>query len=379
MIKAYKYRIYPNRTQQILLNKTFGSVRFYYNNLVASFNSYDKETNPNPTYKTPKELKQEYEWLGEVSQEALGAKRLVFQKASRDYFNPKRKTKIGRPQFKKKSSKQSYTLSRTRYAIRGNKIRLEKIGLVNIVLDREIPNDAKLGNITVSKNKAGQYFVSINTEHNIKHKNKTNETVGLDLGLKEFATLSDGVVVHNPRFFRESQSKLKRMQQHLARKKKGSRRRDKCRLKVARLHNKVANQRRWFLHNVTTMLVDNYDVICIEDLNVKGMMANHKLAKSIADVSFYEFRRQLEYKCEWYNKELVVIGRFEPTSKTCSCCGWKNDNLTLKDRTFRCEQCGLEIGRDENASINIHRIGKVQCLTNAERAVTNSMKRLVNN
>ncbi len=379
MNKAYKYRIYPNRTQQTLLNKTFGSTRFYWNTLVDTFNSYSKESNPKPTYKTPKELKQEFEWLGEVSQESLSTTRLFFQKASREYFNTKRKTKVGKPQFKKKSAKQSYTLSKTRYDIRGKKIRIEKVGLVDIVLDREIPQDVKLGNITVSKNKAGQYFVSISAEHDINHKNKTNETVGVDLGLKEFATLSDGVVVHNPRFFRESQSKLKRMQQHFARKKKGSRRREKCRLKVARLHNKVVNQREWFLHNVTTMLVNNYDVICIEDLNVKGMMQNHKLAKSIADVSFYEFRRQLEYKCEWYGKELVVIGRFEPSSKTCSCCGWKNDNLTLRDRIFRCESCGLEIDRDLNASINIHSIGRIQCSTNAETEVTKSMKRLVNN
>lgn len=357
MNKAYKYRIYPNRTQQTLLNKTFGSVRFYYNNLVATFNSYDKESNPNPHFKTQKELKEEYEWLGEVSAAALQQKMQDFREFQKQLFSKSRKKSIGRPNFKKKSNKQSYRLPNQKFKVLGEKIQLEKIGKVKMVIDRPIPDDAKFVSVTVSKNCAGQYFVSICVETNIYHKNKTNETVGIDLGLKEFATLSDGVVVHNPRYFRENQSKLKRMQQHFARKKKGSRRREKCRLKVARLHNKVANQREWFLHNVTAMLVDNYDVLCIEDLNVKGMMANHKLAKSIADVSFYEFRRQLEYKCQWYGKELVVIGRFEPTSKICSCCGWKNDNLTLKDRTFKCEQCGLEIDRDWGASINIKRLG----------------------
>ncbi len=357
MNKAYKYRIYPNRTQQTLLNKTFGSVRFYWNNLVATFNSYDKESNPNPQFKTQKELKEEYEWLGEVSAAALQQKMQDFREFQKQLFSKSRKKSIGRPNFKKKSNKQSYRLPNQKFKVLGEKIQLEKIGKVKMVIDRPIPDDAKFVSVTVSKNCAGQYFVSICVETNIYHKNKTNETVGIDLGLKEFATLSDGVVVHNPRYFRENQSKLKRVQQHFARKKKGSRRREKCRLKVARLHNKVANQREWFLHNVTAMLVENYDVLYIEDLNVKGMMANHKLAKSIADVSFYEFRRQLEYKCQWYGKELVVIGRFEPTSKICSCCGWKNDNLTLKDRTFKCEQCGIEIDRDLGASINIKRLG----------------------
>ena len=357
MNRAYKYRLYPNKAQQTLLNKTMGSCRFYWNNLVATFNSYDKENNPNPQFKTQKKLKEEYEWLSEVSAAALQQKMQDFREFQKQLFSKNRKKSIGRPNFKKKSNRQSYRLPNQKFKVLEDKIQLEKIGKVKMVIDRPIPEDAKFVLVTVSKNCAGQYFVSICVETHINQKNKTNETVGIDLGLKEFATLSDGVVVANPRYFRENQSKLKRMQQHLSRKQKGSKRKEKCRLKVAKIHNDIANQRSNFLHNTTSMLVNNYDIISIEDLNVKGMMANHKLAKSIADVSFHEFRRQLEYKCLWYGKELVVIGRFEPTSKTCSCCGWKNDNLTLKDRTFSCKGCGLEIDRDLNAAYNIKRLG----------------------
>lgn len=182
-------------------------------------------------------------------------------------------------------------------------------------------------------------------------------TVGVDLGIKTLATLSDGMTVENPHFLRENQAKLKRMQRHLSRKKLGSNRRNKCRLKVSRLHCDIANKRSWYMHNLTTMLVNNYDVICIEDLNVSGMLQNHKLASSVSDTSFSMFRNQLEYKCRWYGKELIVIDRFYPSSKTCSRCGWKNKDLKLSDRTFVCKDCGLEINRDLNAAINIQAVG----------------------
>lgn len=184
-----------------------------------------------------------------------------------------------------------------------------------------------------------------------------NRTTGVDLGIKTLATLSDGMTVENPHFLRENQAKLKRMQRHLSRKKLGSNRRNKCRLKVSRLHCDIANKRSWYMHNLTTMLVNNYDVICIEDLNVSGMLQNHKLASSVSDTSFSMFRNQLEYKCRWYGKELIVIDRFYPSSKTCSRCGWKNKDLKLSDRTFVCKDCGLEIDRDLNAAINIQAVG----------------------
>ena len=209
----------------------------------------------------------------------------------------------------------------------------------------------------VSRNRSGQYFVSVLVEIEQCYKQKTGKTVGVDLGIKTLATLSDGMTVENPHFLRENQAKLKRMRRHLSRKRLGGNRRDKCGLKVSRPHCDIANKRSWYMHNLTTMLVNNYDVIRVEDLNVSGMLQNHKLASSVSDTSFSMFRNQLEYKCRWYGKELIVIDRFYPSSKTCSRCGWKNKDLKLSDRTFVCKDCGLEIDRDLNAAINIQAVG----------------------
>jgi putative transposase len=190
-------------------------------------------------------------------------------------------------------------------------------------------------------------------EVEINEKPKTGKSVGLDIGIKTFLTGSDGLVVENPKYFRENQMKLSRAQRNFSRKKKGSIRRKKAKLKIARIHNKIANQRRDFIHKTTAQLVDNYDIIAIEDLNVAGMIKNHKLAKSISDASFSEFYNILSYKAKWYGKEVIKIERWFASSKTCSCCGWKNEHLTLSDRTFICKACGFEIDRDSNASKNI--------------------------
>lgn len=244
-----------------------------------------------------------------------------------------------------------------KFSIKGNRIRLEKIGLVKMIVDRNIPNNSKILSCTVSKNCCNQYFVSIIVDTVIQPKGRTGKSVGVDLGLKSFATLSDGMVIDNIRFFRDKQSEITKVQRHLSRKTKGSNRYRRNKLKIARLHNKIANNRSYFLHNITTYLVENYDIICIEDLNVSGMLSNHKLAKAISDTSFYQFRSMLEYKCKWYGKELSIIDRFCPSSKTCSNCGWKKEDLKLSDRTFRCEKCGAEIDRDINAALNIRRVG----------------------
>ncbi|MEB3151033.1 MAG: RNA-guided endonuclease TnpB family protein [Sphaerospermopsis sp.] len=374
MHKAFKYRIYPNKTQEIQLSKTFGSCRFYWNNLVASFNSYNKETNPNPVFKTQKELKLEYAWLGEVSAATLQEKFRDFQEFKNQLFSKTRVNKIGRPKFKKKGGRQSFRLPNQKFSLSGDKIRLEKIGHVKIIIDRLIPENSKLLSVTVSKNSSGQYFASIAVELEIKPKQKTGLSVGVDLGLKEFATLSDGIIIGNQRFFRESQSKLRKVQKIYSRKKKGSSRQKKCKLMIARVHRDIANQRNYFLHNTTTFLVNNYDSIYIEDLNVSGMLKNHKLAKSISDVSWSEFRRMIEYKAKWYGKSIHVIGRFEASSKTCSCCGWKNDSLTLKDRIFNCESCGLSLDRDLNAAINIKAFGVANAIRTQSGEVTNRVE-----
>lgn len=357
MNKAFKYRIYPNKSQKEFLSKTFGCIRVIWNANVESFNSYDKDHNPKPKIITKSDLVIDRPWLNEVSASAIQQKIRDFQETSKQFFSKTRKKKINRPSFKKKSGNQSYRLPNQKFSINGNKIRLEKIGWVKMSVDRNMPDNSKILSCTVSMNCCGQYFVSVLVDTVIPSKNKTGKSVGIDLGLKSFATLSDGVVIDNIKFFREKQSEIIKIQKHLSRKKKGSNRYKKNRLRIAGLHNKIVNKRNDFLHNVTTLLVNNYDVICIEDLNVSGMLSNHKLAKAISDTSFSMFRSMLEYKCNWYGKKLVVIDRFYPSSKTCSKCGWKKENLTLSDRVFKCENCGIEIDRDLNASINIERVG----------------------
>jgi putative transposase len=312
----------------------------------------------------------------EVSYTAIQQKERDFNEFRRQLFNKKRKKNIGFPQFKKKGDRDSFRLSNNKFKIIGNKIQLEKIGKVRMVVDRELP-EGKLMSVTVSKNPSGQYFAAIVIETNVEHKPKTNKEVGIDLGIRTFATQSDGIEISNPKFLRENQAKLRRMQQHLSRKQKGSRRRNKCRLKVARLHQKIANQRDWFLHNYSTQLINSYDRIFIEVLNVSGMMKNHNLAGAIGDVSWAKFVQMLEYKAEWYGKDVFKVDRFYASSKTCSC-GAKNENLRLSDREWVCEACGSINKRDRLASKNILKEGRRSSggLTNAEAEVTKPLKRL---
>ena len=355
--KSYIFRMYPNHTQEVLLAKTFGCVRFIWNKCVETFESYDSVKNPNPKTPTKKDLESEFHWLKEVSAATLQQKTRDFEEFKKQYFNKDRKKKIEEPNYKSKKSKQSFRLPNPKFKLSDDKIRLEKIGWVKIVMDRSIPENAKFLSCTVSKNKSGQYFVSILVEEEMVYKNKTGKTVGVDLGIKELATLSDGKVFHNPKFLREKQAKISKMQELLSKKKKGSNRKRKLQLKINRLYRDVKNERDWYTHNLTTNLVNNYDIICIEDLNVSGMMKNHHLAYSISDSCFATIRTQLEYKCFWYGKQLVIIDRFYPSSKTCSNCGWKNSSLKLSDRVFECKQCGTQIDRDLNAALNIQAVG----------------------
>ena len=371
---AYKYRLYPNKTQQTLLNKTMGCVRFFWNQQVATFKTYNKETNPKPDFKTSTELRNEIEWMKEVSAAAIQQKEIDFKEYRKQLFSKSRKKKIGFPNFKKKSNRQSYRLPNQKFKIIENKIQLEKIGKVKMVVDRELP-DGKLMSVTISKNPSGQYFASILIETEINHKQKTNKEVGLDLGIKTFSTQSDGIEISNPKILNKNQVKLRRLQQHLSRKVKGSNRRNKCRLKIAKLHQKIINQRDWFLHNYSTQLINNYDKIYIEDLNVSGMVKNHCLAGAISDVSWSKFTSMLIYKSDWYGKDVVKINRFYASSKTCKC-GVKNNDLKLSEREWICKSCGLINQRDLLAANNILKEGRRSLgdLTNTETEVTKSMK-----
>lgn len=346
--KAYKYRLYPNSTQEQKLNKTFGCVRFVWNQSVSSFNE-KLEMNLNS-------LKELYPFLNEVSCATLQQKQRDFFEFKKQFFNKSRKAKIEKPKFKKKGQNDSFRLPNQKFKVLGNKIQIEKTGKISFVKDRDIPSDSKLLSITVSRNPSGQYFASILVEQSIEELPKTNKSVGIDLGLKSFVITSEGQVFESNKKFRESQSKLKTAQKHLSRKKKGSSRFKKCHRKVAKIHQKISNQRSHYLHQVTNEIVKNYDTIVIEDLNVKGMVKNRKLSKSISDASFSAFRQKLTYKCDWYGKKLIIADRFFASSKTCSDCGKVKKELKLSQRTYTCECCGLVIDRDLNAALNLKNI-----------------------
>ena len=375
-LKSYKFRLYPNKKQKVLLNKTFGCVRYAWNQNVATFLTYNKETNLKPIFKTSTELRKEVEWIREVSAAAIQQKEIDFKEFKKQLFNTKRKIKIGFPKFKKKNNNQSFRLPNQKFKVLKNKIQLEKIGKVKFVQDRNFPEEFKFLSVTISKNPSREYYISILIEQEIKHKPKTNREVGIDLGVKTFSTQSDGIEICNPKYFSKNQAKLKRLQQHFSRKQKGSKRKDKCRIKIAKLHQKITNQRDWFLHNYSTYLIKNYDNIYIEDLDVKGLLEKKQLSKEISDVSWSKFFQMLEYKADWYGKVVVKVDRYYASSKTCSC-GIKNYNLKLSDRVWTCLSCNSVNQRDLLAAQNILKEGRRSLgdITNVESEVTSSMKR----
>lgn len=376
-LKAYKFRLYPTKQQEVLLNKTFGCVRYAWNQNVANFLTYDKDDNPKPIFKTSTELRNEIEWMKEVSASAIQQKEMDFKEFKTQLFNAKRKSKIGFPKFKKKSNRQSYRLPNQKFKIVNGKLQLEKIGKIKFIQDREFPEFFKFMNVTISKNPSGEYYASILIEQEINHKPKTNKECAIDIGIKTFSTQSDGIEVDNPKYFSKSQAKLRRLQQHFSRKQKGSKRREKCRLKIAKLHQKITNQRDWFLHNYSTYLIENYDRVFIEDLDVKGLLEKKQLSKEISDVSWSKFFQMLQYKANWYGKEVIKVNRYYASSKTCGC-GVKNDSLKLSDRVWTCNSCGTENSRDHLASQNILKEGRRSLgdtKTNVETEVTRSMKR----
>jgi putative transposase len=354
-LKAYKFRIYPSKEQEVLLAKTFGCCRFVWNKLVENFNSNSKELINEKTLKdTP-----EFEFLKEVSAAAIQGKRLCFDEFKKHFFSKTRKKKLGRPKYKKKSTRQSFSLSYQKFKLDQEKslVRLEKIGWVKGIVDREIPEDANFRNITVSKTPTGKYFVSILVKQELKPIPSTGKVVGIDLGIKDLFILSSGQVINNPKWFRKNQANLKKAQKHLSRKTRGSNRYNRQRIKVAKVYEYITNSRTYFLHNISTALVNTFDLIVLEDLNVSGMVKNRKLSKSISDAAWSTFVFMLNYKCNWYGKVLVKIDRFFPSSKTCSSCDHKQDNMPLSVREWTCPSCGCQHDRDLNASINILKEG----------------------
>ena len=357
-LKAIKYRIYPNKTQNDLLNKTFGCVRKIWNENVAVFNSYDPVNNPHPIYKSVKELKVDFPYLSDVPYNALEQKMCDFNQFKKQYFNKNRKTKLGLPKFKCRGNYESYRLSVNGFSIKDGELRLAKLGAIKLSGTRPISSISDVKNVTVSRNPDGKMYVSVLFEEDVTHLPKTGNQVGIDLGLIDLIADSQGNKIKNPKFLEKEFTKIKKLQSVLSKKKKGSNRRNKTRKKLARKYQKVKNQRNWLAHQISLDLVRKYDLICCEDLNISGMLANHRLAKSISSAAWYSLIMKIKYKCDWYGKDFVQIGTFFPSSKRCSTCGTQTSGLNLDVRNWTCSSCGTTHDRDINAAKNILAEGK---------------------
>ena len=357
MHKAFKFRLLPTEEQEVLLVKHFGCTRFIYNHFLAEKQKHYLENKTTLNFNqcagnlVAKKKEDGFEWLKEVNSQVLISTLMNLETAYGNFF--KKKSKF--PRFKSKKNKNSFQIPQHVTLKEKNVVQVPKFkeGL-KFIKHRELKGEIK--SATISKNPTGKYYISILCviEKPIKHK-KTGKVIGIDLGLKDFIITSEGQRYCNPKFTKKYEIKLSKKQRILSRKEKGSKGRDKARIAVAKVHEKITNSRNDMQHKVSSKLVRDYDLIAIEDLNVKGMVKNHKLSKAISDVAWSSFVIKLKYKAEWNDKEVIIIDRFYPSSKTCSCCDHVKKILSLDERTWTCSECNTTHDRDVNASKNILR------------------------
>jgi len=374
MLKAFKYRLSPTKEQSILLNKHIGASRFVYNLALECKQMAWAGSKVNLScfalHSQLKDLKTECEWLKEINSQSLQQSITNLDKAYTAFF----KGQNSFPKFKKKSNGGSFNIPQNVLLENGKLIVPKFKKGIDIVLHREIKGEIRQA--TISRTPTGKYFVSIlcETGEPIKPKTvvKESTTVGIDLGIKTYLVSSDGKEFDNPKYLRKAQSKLKYVQRKYS-KHKGKR----TKQKLAILHEKVANKRKDFLHKTSSELIKNHDSLAIEDLAVSNMVKNHKLAQAISDVSWSTFVTMLEYKANWYGKNILKIGRFEPSSKLHANCGYINKDLTLSDREWTCPKCGELVSRDINAAINIKSFALRNILSGTDRKNQGKLPTLV--
>lgn len=359
--KAYRYELDPNNCQRTTLHQHAGVARFTYNwgleqriSLFKENQGKERFTDAMKQHRLLNSLKRfQFPWMYQCSkcapQEALRDLHRAFLNFHRGMKTGK---KVGFPRFKRKGVRDSFRLTGT-IRFQGRKIQLPRIGKIKIKERRKSYYKGRILSVTVRR-RADRWFVAVTVQEDIPDpKPKGRKAVGVDLGLKTLATLSDGIKIVNPRALGRRLKKLRRLARSLSRKKKGSKNREKARLRLAKMYLKIFNIRQDTLHKTTTHLAKSHSKIVIEDLGVSGMLKNRRLARAIADVGWYEFRRQLEYKCKWYGSQLIVAPRTFPSSKKCSGCGHKKKELSLSERVYVCKACSLRINRDLNAALNL--------------------------
>ncbi|PYB68473.1 transposase [Thermoplasma sp. Kam2015] len=368
MITAAKVKLYPNERQKILLEKHFGSCRFVYNYFLAKRDEYyithrDAEKSSLSYLDTQNmliELKKEYPWLYEINSQSLQMSLRFLDNAFKNFFHKNTE----HPKFKKKGINEYFAVPQ-HIKIQGNRIYFPKFseGIYFKGSEKKLSEIKDINEIVITKD-SGYYYCSIIYEipEELPEKKplSAENSVGIDLGIEKFATLSPGIAIENPGFIKKLEKRIKKLQKQLSRKQNGSKNRRKHILKLQKEYMKLRNMREDFDDKISTAIAKQYDTIIIEDLNVKGMMQNHHISKSLNDVSFYSFKQRLEWKAEKYGKNIIGIGRFDPSSKICSSCGNIKHDLKLSDRIYHCDVCGLIIDRDHNASKNIRKIGLIR-------------------